>query len=72
MIFNNYPGGNQLHMRLMHALLLMSKRTVRTPRSCRLVTLEEIRDIIRVKACGDPTKSVVLVSAATSSCGFKL
>jgi hypothetical protein len=47
----------------------MFKQTLRRPLSGRLGTSEEIREIVGVKACGDLTKLVILVSGATSSCG---
>jgi hypothetical protein len=48
----------KLHIvRLIHALLLVFKQTLRRPRSGRLGTSEENREIVGVKACGDPTKS---------------
>lgn len=56
-------------MRVIHVLLLEFKRTLRRPRSGRLGTSEEIREIVGVKACGgDLTKLVILAAGATSSC----
>lgn len=61
----------QLHIvRVIHVLLFEFKRTLRRPRSGRLGTSEEVREVVGVKACGgDLTKLVILVAVATSSCG---
>lgn len=55
-------------MQLIHVLLSLFEQTLRRLRSGSLGTSEEIREIVGVKACGDLTKLVILVSGATSSC----